>query len=274
MRFHSLPTPLALLALHAIISAPCASAQFTFPPAIERPLSDFISGSATPTLNFSAGDSMWGGWSTPGRLESFMVYRCTGSNEPSATIKPLKSESTFNSSMGRLYPDKTWAYMPLYSSVASGFSNGNNPGSNPIWLHGEFIANNATTGDLCWFELYPGRDGIEPSQEEDGESVRVVYVSGQGRTLDDTGEWYFATEPFKVNPTRPNNMTVTWKSGTPRPDLFKNHTKAYMEEFYSQFPSLKQSSTSSSSTTSGALSVFLQGPGWIGCLALLLAMGL
>jgi hypothetical protein len=203
---------------------------------------------------------------------SFLVYRCSGSTAPSATIKPLKS--TFNSSMGRPYPDKTWAQMPLYSSVAAGFPNGFDSGRNPIWLHGEFFANNDTTGDLCWFELYPGRDGIEPSQEDDGGSVRVVYVSGEGRTLDDTGEWYFATEPFKVKTTRPNNLTVTWKSGTPEPDLFKNRTKAYMDDFRSQFPSLRQSSTSSSSSTSGAFSVFLQGPGWIGCLAFLLAVGL
>jgi hypothetical protein len=103
-------------------------------------------------MNFSAGDSMFGGWSTPGRLMSFLVYRCTGSTKAGATIKPLNSE--FNSKIGHPQPDKTWAQMPLYSSVADGFDNGFNSGDNPIWMHGEFVANNKTTGDLCWFELY------------------------------------------------------------------------------------------------------------------------
>lgn len=141
-------------------------------------------------------------------------------------------------------------------------------------MHGEFIANNETTGDLCWFELYPGRDGLEPSQEDDGGSVRVVYISGEGRTADDTGDWYFATEPFKVNPARPNNLTVTWKGNVPKLDIFKNHTEAEKEEFYRQFPQLKTSASGSSSGTSGAYSVFLQGPGWLGCLILLLAVAL
>ncbi|KAH7402306.1 hypothetical protein DE146DRAFT_462080 [Phaeosphaeria sp. MPI-PUGE-AT-0046c] len=274
MRFHSLPTSLASLALLALITAPCASAQFTFPPPLERPLSDYISGAATPTLNFSAGDSMWGGWNTPGRLMSFLVYRCSGSTAPSATIKPLKSESTFNSSVGRPYPDKTWAQMPLYSSVAAGSPNGFNSGRNPIWMHAKFFANNATTGDLCWFELYPGRDGIEPSRDGDGESVRVVYVSGEGRTLDDTGDWYFATVPFKVNPARPNNLTVTWKGDIPKPDVFKNFTEADKEEFYRQFPKQKTLATGSSTKANGAYSVTLQGPVWLCCIVLLLATGL
>lgn len=83
---------------------------------------------------------------------SFLVYRCTGSTKPGATINPSNSE--FNSTVGHLAPDKTWEQMPLYSSAAEMFGNGFNSGDNPIWLHGEFFANNKTTGDLCWFELY------------------------------------------------------------------------------------------------------------------------
>jgi hypothetical protein len=280
MRFNSLPTSLASLAVLTLASAPCATAQFTFPPPLERPLSDYTSGAATPTLNFSAGDSMFGGWSTPGSLMSFLVYRCTGSTASGTTIKPLKSESSFNSSTGRLYPDKTWAQMPLHSDASEMFGNGNNPGKNPIWLHGEFIANNETTGGLCWFELYPGRDGIEPSQGDDGESARVVYISGEGRTLDDTGAWYFATVPFKVSPTRPNNLTVTWKGEVPKLDVFKNHTDADKEEILRQFPNLKSSSnfgnitSTGGSTTSRADSVFLQSTSRTGYLIILLSITL
>jgi hypothetical protein len=279
MRFNSLPTSLASLAFLALASIPCANAQFTYPPPLERPLSDYTSGAATPTLNFSAGDSMFGGWTTPGSLMSFLVYRCTGSTSPGDTIKPLKSESSFNSSVGHPYPDKTWAQMPLHSGAADMFGNGFNSGRNPIWLHGEFIANNETTGGLCWFELYPGRDGIEPAEGDDGGSARVVYISGEGRTLDDTGEWYFATVPFKVNPPRPNNFTVTWKGGVPKLDIFKNHTEADKEEFLRQFPNLKSSNfgnltSTSGGTTSGAHRVFLHGPGVMGCIALLLAVAL
>jgi hypothetical protein len=88
------------------------------------------------------------------------------------------------------------------------------------------------------------------------------------------GDWYFATEPFLVNPPRPNNLTVTWKSNGPKPDLFKNHTEAYWADFYSQFPSLKQSSSSGPDGESGAYSAFLQGPGWIGIIAVILAIAL
>ena len=77
-----------------------------------------------------------------------------------------------------------------------------------------------------------------------------------------------------MNPTRPNNLTVTWKEAVPKLDIFKNHTEAEKEEFARQFPSQKTSSGGSSSGTSGAYSVFLQGPGWLGLLALLLAVGL
>jgi len=152
MRFHCLPSSISLFALTHLTLLPCALSQFTFPPPLTRPLTDYTTGAATPTMNFSAGDNMFGGWSTPGKLMSFLVYRCTGSTEPGATIKPSNSE--FNSTEGHLAPDKTWEQMPLYSSAADMFTNGFNPGRNPIWFHGDFFANNKTTGDLCWFELY------------------------------------------------------------------------------------------------------------------------
>jgi hypothetical protein len=88
------------------------------------------------------------------------------------------------------------------------------------------------------------------------------------------GDWYFATEPFFVNPARPNNLTVTWNSDGVKPDLFKNHTEAYWADFYSQFPSLKQSSRSGPGDGSGAYSAILQRPGWIGIFALILAIAL
>lgn len=88
------------------------------------------------------------------------------------------------------------------------------------------------------------------------------------------GDWYFATEPFTVHPARPNNLTVTWKSSGPKPDLFKNHTEAYWADFYSHFPSLKQSSSSGSGRESGAYSAILQGPGWIGLFVMALAIAL
>lgn len=155
MRFPSLPLPLPLFSLSLLLlSPPPTTAQFTFPPPLTNgSLSSYLSGTLPSTLNVSAGDTLFGGWSTPGRLMSFLVYRCTGSTSPSATIEPLRGEE-FNSSTGRAYPDKTWAQMPLYSSAASNFGNGFNPGRNPVWLAGEFFANNETTGALCWFELY------------------------------------------------------------------------------------------------------------------------
>ncbi|KAF2449268.1 hypothetical protein P171DRAFT_469365 [Karstenula rhodostoma CBS 690.94] len=262
MRFHSLPAPSATLALSFFALPLCITAQFIFPPPLNGSISDYTSGKATPTMNFSAGDNMFGGWSTPGSLMSFLVYRCTGSTTAGAKIKPLNSD--FNSTVGHLAPDKTWEQMPLYSSIAEMFGNGFDPGRNPIWLHGDFFANNKTTGDLCWFELYTGRDTIAPA-EEGGESERVVTVNGDG-------DWYFATEPFTVHPPRPNNLTVTWKSSGPKPDLFKNHTEAYWADFYSQFPSLERSSSSGPGKESGGYSVILQGPGWIGILALAVAL--
>lgn len=108
--------------------------------------------------------------------------------------------------------------MPMYTNARDMHGNGYLAGKDPLWFHEEFLANNETTGDLCWFELYPGRDVIEPSQEGDGGSVRVTYISGGGRTWSDNGEcrrwgdmgncdtwadngeWYFASVPFKVNP--------------------------------------------------------------------------
>lgn len=151
MRFLSLPASTVSLALLHLAFPPCITAQFVFPPPLNGSLSDYTSGKATPTMNFSAGDNMFGGWSTPGQLMSFLVYRCTGSTAPGATIKSSNSE--FNSTEGHLAPDKTWEQMPLYSGVSDMFGNGFNPGRNPIWFHGDFFANNKTTGDLCWFEL-------------------------------------------------------------------------------------------------------------------------
>lgn len=144
MRFHSLP-----FLLVAIFTS-WADAQFKYPPPLVRPLSDYTSGLAKSELNFSAGDNMLGGWKTPGKLMSFGVYRCTGNNTLpfSKVLEPLNS--SFTSDEGSLQPDGTWAHMPLFDPDQV---NAMSSGSNPIWFHGEFIAPNATTGDLCWFEL-------------------------------------------------------------------------------------------------------------------------
>ena len=112
---------------------------------------------------------------------------------------------------------------------------------------------------------YPGTDSY--ASAPDGTQERVATVNGDG-------DWYFATEPFTVHPARPNNLTVTWKSSGPKPDLMKNHTEAYWADFYSQFPSLKQSASSGPSKESGAYSALLQGPGWTRCLAMILAIAL
>ena len=202
MHLHSLPGAWTALLISSWLFA--INAQFGYPPPLDRPLTDYTSGKATSGLNFSEGDNMFGGWTTPGRLMSFMLYRCT--HTPSS--KPIRpSNSSFASREGRVAADGTWEQMPLHEGFDNAFGSGFNSGKNPIWFHGDFFAPNKTTGDLCWFELYPG-------------SETVTYdVDGQQRvaTVDGTGPWYFATVPFTVNPRRPSGLTVTWKNdGTER----------------------------------------------------------
>lgn len=97
--------------------------------------------------------------------------------------------------------------------------------------------------------------------------MRVVEVDGDEA-------WYFATEPFTVHPARPNNLTVTWRSSGPKPDVFKNHTQAYMAEFYAQFPELKTEGAGKGGRTSAAWRVLGEGPGWLGCVAVMVALAL
>ncbi|KAK8117220.1 uncharacterized protein PG998_005501 [Apiospora kogelbergensis] len=229
--------PIALLAL--VVPAAVVQAQFTYPPPLDRPLTDYTSGLAQSTLNFSAGDSMFGGWYTPGRLMSYMLYRCI-QTPTSQLIYP--SNSSFYDRQGRPSPanDSTWEQMPLFEE--GGFETGFSSGRNPIWLHGEFLAPNATTGNLCWFELYPGVErGISVYVPERGAYAQAATVDGSRQN------WYFATVPFEVHPRRASGLTVTWKGGKPRPDIFSNATDPAV--FAQEFP---EYATSSSSRKSAA----------------------
>jgi len=232
-----LPRPSTAHIALALSLASCATAQFVYPPPLERPLSDYISGAASSALNFSEGDNMLGGWSTPGRLKSFMLYRCT--HTPSSTpIYP--SNSSFTSDQGSVARDGTWEQMPLYVGAESNFGNGFNPGNNPIWFHGGFFAPNATTGTLCWFELYPGTDTYS---YENG-AQRVATVNG-------AGDWYFATVPFTVHPKRPSGLTVTWKEdGTERGKPTRNNKGSSTSNGDSAAAIAQEFSSASSSSAS------------------------
>ncbi|KAH8889131.1 hypothetical protein GQ53DRAFT_227650 [Thozetella sp. PMI_491] len=210
-----LPQASSICALVLSLS-PCISAQFKYPPPLERPLTDYTSGAVSSSLNFSDGDNMFGAFKTPGSFKSFMLYRCT--HTPSSkTIYP--SNSSFTSREGALAADGTWEQMPLYEDASDAFGSGANPGNNPIWFHGDFFAPNETTGNLCWFELYPGFEYVDFNRTL-GEQVRTT-------TVDGASDWYFASVPFVVNPRRPSGLTVTWKSdgterGKPMRDIFSN----------------------------------------------------
>ncbi|KAI9172718.1 hypothetical protein HJFPF1_02231 [Paramyrothecium foliicola] len=217
MRLLQLPGAYIVLILSSSLACG-ANAQFTYPPPLDRPLSEYTTGEVTSALNFSEGDNMFGGWTTPGRLMSFLLYRCVHT-PTSKTIYP--SNSTFTSRAGKVAEDGTWEQMPLYEGFDNAFGNGFNPGDNPIWFHGDFFAPNETTGNLCWFELYPGHDEI--TYGDDG-GVREATVNG-------ASDWYFATVPFIVKPRRPTGQTVTWKDdgterGKPVRNIFDNSTNA------------------------------------------------
>ncbi|KAH8590840.1 hypothetical protein B0O99DRAFT_691150 [Bisporella sp. PMI_857] len=188
MQFHLLPATI-LVGVCGFVSA-----QFKYPYPVEPyTLIDYTSGKVESALNFSAGDNIWGGWTTPVGWMSFFLLRCT--HIPSSTpIYP--SNSTFNSSVGQVSSDGTWEQMMFFSSGA--FGSGVQSGSSPF-LGYDFFVGNETTGQMCWFELYPGHDG-------QGESS----VSGDGA-------FYFASMPFVVKNMRPSGQVVTWRdNGTPR----------------------------------------------------------
>lgn len=108
--------------------------------------------------------------------------------------------------------------MPLYTNGQ--FSNGFNSGSN-LFLAPDFFAPNATTGDLCWFELYPGHD-TQTHDPVTGNLTRTATVNGGG-------QWYFASLPFVVKPKRPSGQVVTWREdgterGKPVNKIFSNST--------------------------------------------------
>ncbi|KAH7320607.1 hypothetical protein B0I35DRAFT_427460 [Stachybotrys elegans] len=201
---------LSRAALVLSLAACVVNAQFIFPPPLERPLTDYMTGVATSSLNFSDGDNMFGGWSTPGNLKSFMLYRCV---HPESSDPIYPSNSSFNSRSGHLADDGTWEQMPLYEEFDNAFGNGFDPGRNPIWFHGDFFAPNETTGSLCWFELYPGQDML--SYENGPERIATVHGDGP---------WYFASEPFTVNPRRPSGLTVTWNDGGPGPNILGSNS--------------------------------------------------
>lgn len=218
-------TPLFLLSLLSV-----AHGQFTYPPPLTRPLTDYLSGAASSPLNFSVGDSLFGGWDTPDHLVSFLVYRCAGAlSSSSTTIAP--SSDSFTSGAGHVSAaDGTWMYMPGFTTPAdSPFPNGVNYGHVGVWFYAAFPAPNATTGAMCWFELYPGHEEtvrVPPPPEVGG-----VYDAVNNVTVNGDGAFYYATVPFWVHPARPDGLTVTWKVGStqnaggrgaPTPDLFRN----------------------------------------------------
>jgi len=196
MRFYLLPISLLLVLVEG---------QFIYPfPLENHTLVDYTSGNVQSALNFSAGDDMLGAWSTPVGLASFFLLRCT--HTPSSTpIYP--SNSTFNSTIGSVSADGTWEQMPFFTNGM--FANGFNSGSN-IFFSADFFQGNSTTGQMCWFELYPGHD----SQNTDSSSG----IYGQRTaTVNGGGAWYFASEPFVVKPMRPTGQVVTWRDdGTER----------------------------------------------------------
>lgn len=190
--------------LTAILLA-SVDAQFIYPFPLEpHTLVDYTSGKLQSALNFSTGDNMIGSWTTPVGLASFFLLRCT--HIPSSTpIFP--SNSTFNSTVGHVSTDGTWEQMPFYTNNT--FFNGLNSGGN-IFFSDDFFQGNETTGQMCWFELYPGHESqnTDPSSGVYGQPV--VTVNG-------AGAWYFASEPFVVKAMRPTGQVVTWRSdGTER----------------------------------------------------------
>ncbi|KAK7992353.1 hypothetical protein PG988_001147 [Apiospora saccharicola] len=270
MRVAMLPTALLALMLPAAVHA-----QFKYPPPLDRPLTDYTSGLAQSPLNFSEGDNMFGGWYTPGRLKSYMLYRCT--HTPSSTpIRP--SNSTFWDRQGRLSKsgDGTWEQMPLLE-MNSGFETGFDSGKNPIWFHGDFFAPNATTGNLCWFELLPGTEGREKLPEASDMTEGGIINGGYVRTATVHGgsDWYFATVPFEVHPRRASGLTVTWKNGTPGPDIF-SHSKENVAAFVREFPQYAKSWSSASKDSAAADGVRpLQGVGfWLGTVGFALVTAL
>lgn len=221
-----LPVITLLLAL-----LPLLHAQFTYPPPLTRPLADYLSGAASSPLNFSVGDSFFGGWDTPDHLVSFLVYRCASSSSTAGPIYPANDSFTSGAGHVSAAGDGTWMYMPGFTTPAqSPFPNGVNYGHVPLWFYGVFPAPNATTGDVCWFELYPGHEEVvrvPPPADVGGvyDAVNNVTVSGGGSAF------YYATVPFRVHPARPDGLTVTWKVGSsqnaggrgaPTPDVLKN----------------------------------------------------
>ncbi|KAF2724345.1 hypothetical protein K431DRAFT_301063 [Polychaeton citri CBS 116435] len=249
-----------ILALAILSSIPTIVCQWTYPPPLERPLTDYTSGLAVSALNFSAGDDLYGGWTTPVGLASFLLYRCTHTPS-SAPIYP--SNSSFNSTEGHVAADGTWEQMPLYQNGM--FGNGFNSGSNPFFSP-SFFEGNSTTGDLCWFELYPGRDRYGPYDPTTGDAQRVATVNGDGT-------FYFATVPFVVKPRRPTGQVVTWKDdgterGKPVCPIFgpRNGTAACT-------PSTSASASSSTTTEGGTGKLgFNAGLAFLGGLAVILGV--
>jgi len=183
-------------------------AQFIYPKPLNGSLADYTSGSVVSALNFSAGDDLLGSWSTPVGLSSFLLLRCT--HTPSSTpIYP--TNSSFNSTIGYVSPlDATWLQMPLFSNGDLG--NGFNSGSN-IFYAPDFFQGNDTTGQMCWFELYPGHNtqsSSDPAVDGEDSLTNTATVNGNGK-------WYFASEPFVVKQARPSGQEVTWMDdGTER----------------------------------------------------------
>jgi hypothetical protein len=207
--FLAIPPSLAFLLFSLL---PIAAPQFIYPPNVPqgKTLSDYTSGSLSPIIYYLIHDAIIGSYRTP--KEAFSITRCAkaGRTDP---IYP--SNSTFDSKEGHLAPDGTWEVMDSYSNGM--FRNIYNPGNN-LWVIPDFepYVGNATTGHICWWELYSvtekqvdyGSNGVYPNGTIYPQDLRrVVTLVGS-----DTGN-YFASTPFVVNATmREGNRNYTWTS--------------------------------------------------------------
>ncbi|KAK8069979.1 hypothetical protein PG994_006595 [Apiospora phragmitis] len=242
--------PHALLAL--VLPVALVQAQFTYPPPLDRPLTDYTSGLAQSPLNFSAGDNMFGGWTTPGRLKSFLLYRCT--HTPSSTpIRP--SNRTFIDTQGRVSKapgDGTWEQMPLFDG-GSGFEPGFNPGRNPIWFHGDFFAPQRDDGPPLLVRALPGHVGVrQPARGLQPDRGRPCEWRLRPRRHRRRRVGVVLRHRALRGPAAPaSGLTVTWKGGTPRPDIFSNSTES-AAAFAREFPQYAKSSSSSFSKESAA----------------------
>jgi hypothetical protein len=112
----------------------------------DNTLTDYTSGALSPITSFVIHDALIGSYSTPKPAFSITCCAHAGCNDPI-----YASNSTFNSTQGRLVPDGTWEVMDSYQNGL--FPNVYNAGNN-LWVIADFesYVRNDTTGHICWWE--------------------------------------------------------------------------------------------------------------------------